>query len=392
MKKDYTLFVNNAITVSTAAQMITFGTFSHRDEGFALMYHLWKNPPMIYEPAKIREDEEEKAKKQAKNRESQIYQQQQKVMSPKVDTESTKQALRYAIETKEVGISTIDELSRQAEMIDNMERNIENIHSNLDKSERLLKGIESVGGAISNALSKDKTKGGPNLPTPVDRTLQIRRRDEPPLDIDILEKLKNDDLVPAYIQISADKFQILDEKKKVKPNQTFTFDQIDILQVRARPQHLDIRFKDQKLGRFRLASSFIQNIVNEIVLRSNGKYGKAPKVVFEPGLKEFPYGDPIIRFIPSTGRQNQSALFTRASSLGVSNVIKNASEDVKNALLEQDKDLDEISNLLGDIHGIARTIGDESERSSEQLTRVGDRVDQANDRLSNNNKRIQKML
>eukprot|EP01132_Coremiostelium_polycephalum_P007898 gene7898-9717_t len=386
LKKDYTLFVNNAITFATSSQIISFGTFSHRDEAFSLIYHLWKHPPLFYDPNSALDEKLNSFSNDVMNG----REQKQKVMSTKVDTQSTKQALRLAYETKETGIATVNELSYQAEIIDNIERNVEHIHGNLDKSDRLLKGIESFGGAISNAFSKEKVSDLNGF-QPRDRSIQIRPRDEPPLEIEILEKLPNDNLIPGFIQFTADKFVILDNNKKPKPDGTFTYDQAESLVVRARPQHLDIRFSG-RANRVRMASSYIQNIVNEFVLRSNGKLGRSAKVIFEPGVKEFAYGSATIKYIPSVGRQKTGALFTRASTLGVSNVIKNAPEDVKNAMLEQDKDLDEISNLLGDIHGIAKAIGEEVDRSSEQLDRITTRVDYANERLYNNNKRIEKML
>jgi len=394
MKKDYTLFVNNAIAISTSSHNYSFGTFSHRDEAFTLLTHLWKNPPMFYDPPSIEED----INRANKNKQQAELQQQQGRVSVKVDTESTKMALRLVNETRETGISTLNELSLQAEIIDNMENNLDNIHSNLDRSDKLLKGIESWGGAISNSFDKDfKKKGGPvdGKGDPIDRTLQVRKREEPALDIDILEKLSNDSLVPAYIQLGADKFLILDANKNAKTDQvsSFSYDSIESLVIRARPQHLDIRFNDNKYPRFRLASSYIQNVVNEIVLRSNGKCGKAPKVIFEPGVKNFLYGLPTIRFIPSAGRSQQSSsLFTRSSNMGQSHLIKNATGETKAALIEQDNDLDEISRALGDIGDIARTITTEVVRSSDQLDRIETKVDNAQLRLQNNNRRINNML
>lgn len=54
-----------------------------------------------------------------------------------------------------MGTSTLAELTIQAEQIDRIENNVEKIHNNVDKANRLLKGIESLPGAIGNALSKD---------------------------------------------------------------------------------------------------------------------------------------------------------------------------------------------------------------------------------------------
>ncbi|EGG17374.1 GRAM domain-containing protein [Cavenderia fasciculata] len=429
IKKDSTMFIQNTIVFSTAESNVAFASLLRRDETYNLIHHLWKHPPMTYEP---NSEEDERMRQftnslnssgsgisnssnggrvfgnggsnnssssnigggaqgfnggNNNNNNGQIQQQR-----TKVDTESTKQALRIAYETRETGISTMNELSYQAELIDNIERNVENIHGNLDRSDRLLKGMESWGGMISNAMGKDETA---NRERPshdqVDRSLKVRPRDDPAVDIDILEKLPNDFLQAGYMQFTADKFVVLDGNKKATMNGTYGYDQVEHIVIRARHQHIDFRLTNK--NRIRLCSSYIQNIVNEFVLRSNFKLGKAAKVIFEPGVKQFAYGNPTIKFIPSVGRQQQNqALFGRTNTSGVSHVVKNASEDVREALMQQDKDLDEISALLGDIHGIASTIGNEADRQSEQLDRVTGRVDYANDRLQSNNKRIQKML
>ncbi|GAM24446.1 hypothetical protein SAMD00019534_076210, partial [Acytostelium subglobosum LB1] len=445
IKKDSTIFLSTAITFETTGQNISFGSFMHRDEAFNLIYHFWKFPPIIYESNSVDDEHMRQFNKQisgsggnnssgsglftTSSRSSGSFGNssqgsggynnspgsgttsgsgqyygggggnrvsggsnnggvQQQTQYTKVDTESTRQALRIALETRETGISTMHEMSHQAEMIDQIEYNVENIHGNLDKSERLLKGIESFGGAISNAMSKEKVPDRQPYQS-VDRSLKVRPRDEPSVEIDILEKLPNDYVQPAFIQISNDKFVILDSNRKPTPTGMYAYDQVEFLVVRARHFHLDIRFLDK--SRFRFASSYIQNIITEIVLRANGKVGRSPKVIFEPGVTPFAYGDPTIRFVPSGGSRQQP-LFGRPSHLGVSNFAKNAPDEVRNALIEQDKDLDEISALLGDIHGIAKTIGYEADRQSEQLDRVTTRVDYANDRLKSNNQRIQKML
>ncbi len=74
------------------------------------------------------------------------------------------------------------------EQIDRIENNVEKIHSDLDKSNKILKGIESLPGAFSNAMSsKDK---GPNFEYR-DRTLEIKYKEQV-VDYEILEKLSND--------------------------------------------------------------------------------------------------------------------------------------------------------------------------------------------------------
>lgn len=54
-----------------------------------------------------------------------------------------------------------------------IERDVENIHNNMDKADRLMRGIESVGGSLANALTSEK-KTGKDVKY-VDRTVRIIR-------------------------------------------------------------------------------------------------------------------------------------------------------------------------------------------------------------------------
>jgi hypothetical protein len=61
-----------------------------------------------------------------------------------------------------------------AEQIDRIEYNLANIDANLKKTDRHLRGIESVTSAIKNAWTKDETKGNNPVFTPIDRTVRVR--------------------------------------------------------------------------------------------------------------------------------------------------------------------------------------------------------------------------
>jgi hypothetical protein len=85
--------------------------------------------------------------------------QQQQQQVGKVDTQTSKNLIRLAQEGRNIGAETLTELEVQAEAIDRIEYNVDNINHNLDKAERSLRGIESVSGALHNAFNKDKSKG-----------------------------------------------------------------------------------------------------------------------------------------------------------------------------------------------------------------------------------------
>eukprot|EP00026_Physarum_polycephalum_P012739 Phypoly_transcript_13068.p1 GENE.Phypoly_transcript_13068~~Phypoly_transcript_13068.p1 ORF type:complete len:299 (+),score=46.60 Phypoly_transcript_13068:71-967(+) len=206
--KDHTaLLFNNAINLITPSATYYYGSFVHRDETFNLLNHLWKHPPSYIDveenitlsapkpspfstggnsggqgvsgnPFDSKSSSNPFDSKSSSNpfdndgespgRKSSNFndaatrfsgQQQQQQQQVKVDVETSRNALRIAMETRDIGAATMSELSYQAEVIDLIERDVENIHNNLDKANRLVRGIESVGGTIANAFSSEKKTG-----------------------------------------------------------------------------------------------------------------------------------------------------------------------------------------------------------------------------------------
>ncbi|XP_064392691.1 soluble NSF attachment protein 29-like [Halichondria panicea] len=70
--------------------------------------------------------------------------------------ESSANSLRSLNETYRMGIDTTQELELQAEKLDNVERKLDEIHVDLDKSKRNLRLIKSPFGGIANYFSKRK--------------------------------------------------------------------------------------------------------------------------------------------------------------------------------------------------------------------------------------------
>jgi len=70
----------------------------------------------------------------------------------RLNTEATRQALSLVNETVSMSAATLQEVQRQAEQLDRIERNVDNIHANLDKSDRLLRGMESIPAYFGNKV------------------------------------------------------------------------------------------------------------------------------------------------------------------------------------------------------------------------------------------------
>jgi hypothetical protein len=201
--------VSNAIDVTSDNEQYHFSGFVHRDEALNLMLHLWKHPPTFISLGFESRDE-------TNGRESSGLGSSASSSSPAmsrlggsspssasssgsgisrggggggwgsvakptttntfgsgirgggwgdsqitvdmVDTKTSENALRLAYEARQLGVDTIEELQVQAEQIDRIERNVENIHKNLDKGDRMIRGIESLGGHFKNQLTSQKQR------------------------------------------------------------------------------------------------------------------------------------------------------------------------------------------------------------------------------------------
>lgn len=189
--------------------------------------------------------------------------------------------------------------------------------------------------------------------------------------------------------------------KKAKDGSIWPYEKVEKLQVRARHQHLDIRcnlkliflttrFKDN-LPRFRMCVSDIQGVVNELVVRT--KPGQV-EVIFEPGTRKFPYGKPNLKEASNTNSKNgrSEGGFKRTTQKITTTMFKDQDDDTKKQIMEQENDLDELSDILGDLNAIANTMGTELDRQNEQLDRVDRRVDEGNAKLKRTNQRIDKLL
>ena len=69
-----------------------------------------------------------------------------------------------------------------------------------------------------------------------------------------------------------------------------------------------------------------------------------------------------------------------------------APQHVRQAMEQQDDDLDEVSNVLRDLGGIADTMGETVARQTEQAAHITHSVDDAQAHLDNSSRRGQRML
>lgn len=71
---------------------------------------------------------------------------------------STENSLVLTLQARDIGMSTLDQLSQQGEEIKRMQTDIGTVNMNIDKSHRKMRSIESVFGAIGNSLVSARKK------------------------------------------------------------------------------------------------------------------------------------------------------------------------------------------------------------------------------------------
>eukprot|EP01100_Stratorugosa_tubuloviscum_P006112 TRINITY_DN2650_c3_g1_i1.p1 TRINITY_DN2650_c3_g1~~TRINITY_DN2650_c3_g1_i1.p1 ORF type:complete len:498 (+),score=222.53 TRINITY_DN2650_c3_g1_i1:130-1623(+) len=403
---------NIEIHLQNGAQY-TFGSFMHRDEAFEVLYHLWKHPPSYIEiapptPASNATPNSQfnmnnssipqasnlnnnssqgfrRATKNANNQNNQanglsIDDALEMGQVNRINTNASREAVQIALEVRQMGVDALNELTNQAEMIDRIEVNVEKIHANLDRGDRYMRGIETVGGAFKNIVSKQKLFVGSGQQ---DRTISVERKPEV-VNVEILLKNADDSLTPCLLRFSENEFGCFTHDNQLIKGCSWSYDFIEQLVMRSRPQHMDIRFK-QNAPRFRLMSAFLQGITNELVLRCPDA-----KIAFEPNSKKFQFGSFAIseKTFNLSARaalmNGNSETATKTSSL----LSDNASPEMRAILDQQDKDLQIVSSVVSDLSGITTAIGTEVRRQNEQLDKVTGRVDEANNRMLRSNQRM----
>jgi len=242
-----------------------------------------------------------------------------------------------------------------------------------------------------------KKKDKPRSKITEDRTIEVKKRSTPPMDIEILCKNLDCSLQLALLSLSEDGFQVLDieSNQQLHPQFSYLYKDIQEVALRTRPEHMDIRFLPPRShkDRFRLMSSYNQIILNELFYRTKGKI----KVVFEPGATVFDYGIERISTAPPVVRKEVEKGFVfRGNNPGfkLASLISDTpnNQEVKSQLEEVDTHLTQISSILGRVYDMSLVTGQEIDRQNEQLDRVSKKTDQTQNRLQGGNSMINNII
>jgi hypothetical protein len=257
-----------------------------------------------------------------------------------------------------MGVDTLEELERQRRQLDRIEHNAENIHHNLDRGERMIRGLESVGGGLKNTFTRDKTKKQFRQYDEKDHRRDWQSLKNRNVDVAILLKKEDDSLVNVRLTLENECFHVKDEDGNKIKGFSWSYDMVGEVVLRARPQHVDVRFKD-KTPRFRMMTAHVQAVVNEIVIRARA-LSLTLKVVFEPNAKPFQYGTYRLALSGSslTGKAGElgeggdaaAAGFIRPKIKASELLSQTADDETRRALDLQDRHLDQIIDVVDDIH------------------------------------------
>lgn len=310
-----------------------------------------------------------------------------------VDTEASKRALATLNQTKDIATSTIVELQTQGEQLDRIQQSAENIHGHLDQADRYMRGIESVGGAFSNYMS-----GGADKKVSSISSKDFSRQKFVNVEVEVLHKIQNDSLIPAKVLFENDLWSIIERETPALSNspQKYNYNYSTITKVimRARPEHMDVRFNDG--SRVRLMSSFLQILVNEFSLRLLGQL----KVDFEAGSRKFDFGKPglseKVKIKESEAKQSNASGFVRGGRgkpVSVSEQLStNVDDSTKKQIQQVEQNLDLISLGLRDLDVMARQIGTTTDTQNEQLDYINDLVEVGDQRVKKLNRRVENQL
>jgi len=181
--------------------------------------------------------------------------------------------------------------------------------------------------------------------------------------------------------------------------------EIEHIVVRSRPFHLDVRFAANK-PRLRIMTAVLQGVVNEFSLRLQqlGMYTRH-KIRFEAGpMPVFDFGfESISRIFHYTHKQAHQVSFSRKKASttnpfmrlekGPSEFATSMQDDAaRNKLLQQDKDLDDLGDVVHDLMEIADTVNKTVDQDMETLDHIAQKTEHTHSRINDTNVRITKLL
>lgn len=360
------------VTASTEKKPYEFASFSTTQkedkECFELLTYLKSNAPSYIDTAVI---DNYVKQQQANSEQSQVQ--------LNVNRGLADELLSQAYSAQQQQNRNTDLIMKQGEQIDRIGQTVDNIQNKLDRGDHLLRGVESYryfaygfGGKNKKKRHEALEKKGAARPTGT----------APPMEIDILYKRQDDSFLQGVLVLEDDHFKVVDPNsdKLIEKNQTYKYTAIEQLVMRARHEHMDVRFKQtNQVKRLRFMSSYLQVITNQIWSRAK-KQGAEPPVVFEPNVRKFEYKDDRVCIVPQSSRESQatnssSNSFARpVTNMKTSNLLDNVDQQTRNDMDYVDDQLDQVRLVTQQLNQDARNMGYELDRQNAKLQSINTQV------------------
>jgi len=353
-----------AITMNDGKQYV-IGSFplltpGHSKECYEFLVYLQANTVTYVDPKVIAEFEQI-VKKNSTNP------QQATMQRAQYDTDAADMALKSALDAQYIQQQTAQKLREQGDQIRRIGTKIDGIQDSLNRADHLLRGIESARYFAFGRQKKSpqREEALRNKPMPANPNAV------PTIEIDVLYKKKDDSVLPAIIVLDESTFKIVNPMNGslVEKNVMFKYDQIEAIVMRARHEHMDIRFKGTgavKDRRVRLMSSYLQQLTNILWTRSK----KTAKVDFEPLVRRFEWKDDKVLVV--------------TANLAL---LSYDPETQKQAEHVQDN-LDQIHSIVKNMNYTGREMINEVEYQTEELNRQAQQVEMQNQQLARGNQRL----
>jgi len=355
---------------------------SEAKEAYEFIQYLKANAVSYVEPGVI--DAHIKAQQAAAQQAA--GQQQATQQRAQFNTGAVDQLLASAYDADYLQAQTAETIARQGEQINRIGTKLDGIEGQLNKADHKLKGIESCTYYIFGSQKKSPQREAALK----SKVAQATPGAPPDIELDILFKKQDDSVLPAIIVLGAASFSVVHPMtgNLIEKGTQWKYDQMDQVIMRARHEHLDVRFKGSgpvKDRRLRLMCSYLQQLTNVLWTRS----GKTVKVEFEPLVRKFEYKDERVLIIPPSSREQ------KAGGTSAANAFNRPAQSTSGLLSGQDAqasaDAQYIDNALDQVHALAKGMNVRGQEMNNQIQQQTDALNGYNQRLDGYNERTANM-
>jgi hypothetical protein len=301
--------------------------------------------------------------------------------------------LSAAVDADYLQNQTAETITRQGEQLNRIGTKIDGIENSLDRAHHLLRGVESCRYYV---FGTQKNKNAPAREQALkNKTASAAPGAPPAIELDILFKKQDDSVLPCIMILDTTTFSCIDPRngKLMDKNTQWKYDQIEQLIMRARHEHMDVRFKGSgppKERRLRLMSSYLQVLTNQLWARATKAGNASIKIEFEPLVRKFDYKDERVLIVPPSSRETAAGGaggFVR-NTPKVSSMLSDSSAQTQQDMDYVENNLDQVLELTKGMNRRGQEMNDQLGHQNEVLVSHGQRVDNARQRTAQINDRL----